>query len=408
MEVEPPRPWWYLRSMLVRSRDPIAVLTAVAMTASAAPRLAGAQPLDPYDSPPPPIDPAPADGAVAADDRDPEMDEAVALALVNRARELMVIESWLDAQQLLNEAIIRSPDGAAAAEARTLLETVNGKLGIVTNSEPVVGPIEDVDTVDPYADAQIDTMMPPVETPRPSGGRKFMLHAGAMGALIGGFIGDAATADVEPSEVDGDDVDTEDANGILGGALIGGLAGLAVGAAFRNSSWMTTDDIAVIDSFAGMGMFGALSLGALMQPEEGEAYSINAIFGIGGGALVGYMTAKRRDISARRMGRVDLYALAGGLAPWLIFLASDGTADDAQYAGFFSMAGIAGGAWLGFRTTRGWDGSSVVTDAPPALVRRGSDGSWTTGAPGFRPAEDPRLGPTLGKGLAATLVGVTF
>jgi hypothetical protein len=391
--------------MLVRSRDLIAVLTAVAMTASAT--AAGAQPLDPYDNPPPPIDPAPAGGAVAADDKDPEMDEAVALALVNRARELMVVESWLDAQQLLNEAIIRSPDGAAAAEARTLLETVNVKLGIVTH-EPVVTPIENFDTQDPYADAQIDTVMPPVDTPRPRGGRKFMLHAGAMGALIGGFIGDAATADVEPFEVDGDDVDTEDANGILGGALLGGLGGLALGAAFRNSDWMTTDDIAVIDSFAGMGLFGSLSLGALMQPQEGEAYSINAVFGIGGGALVGFMTAKRRDISGRRMGRVDLYALAGGLAPWLIFLASDGTADDAQYAGFFSMAGIAGGAWLGFRTTRSWDGDAGATDAPPALVRRGSDGNWTGGAPGFRPAEDPRLGPVLGKGLAANLLGVTF
>ena len=406
MEVEAPRAGWYLRSMLVRSRDLIAVLTAVAMTASAT--AAVAQPLDPYDNPPPPIDPAPADGAVASDEKDPAMDEAVAVALVTRAKELMVVESWLDAQQLLNEAIIRSPDGAAAAEARSLLDTVNGKLGIVTNPDPVVDPIENVDTQDPYAGAQIDTVMPPVDSPRPRGGRKFMLHAGAMGALIGGFIGDAATADVEPAEVDGDDRDTEDANGILGGALLGGLGGLALGAAFRNSDWMTSDDITVIDSFAGMGLFGALSLGALMQPQEGEAYSINAVFGIGGGALVGYMTAKRRDITSRRMARVDLYALAGGLTPWLIFMASDGDADGAQYAGFFSMAGIAGGAWLGFRTTRSWDGESSVTDAPPALVRRGSDGAWSAGAPGFRPAEDPRLGPVLGKGLAATLLGTTF
>jgi hypothetical protein len=387
-----------------RSRDLIAVLTAVAMTTAAT--AAGAQPLDPYDDPPPPIDPVPADGAVA-DDKDPEMDEAVAVALVARARELVAQEAWLDAQQLLNEAIIRSPDGAAAADARALLESVNVKLGIVTNTDPVVTPVDPVDTVDPYEHVQVDSQFPRDTAPARAG-RKFMLHAGVMGALIGGFIGDAATADLEPSEVDGDPVGEEDSGGILAGALIGGLGGLAVGAAFRKSEWMTTDDIAVIDSFAGMGLFGSLSLGALMQPEEGEAYSINAIFGVAGGALVGYMTAKKRDISARRMGRVDLYALAGGLAPWLIFAASDGTADDAQYAGFFSLAGLAGGAWLGFRTTRGWDGSVAVTDAPPAIVRRGSDGRWTTGTPGFRPAEDPRLGPVLGKGFAASVVGVTF
>jgi len=389
----------------------IAVLTAVA-TAGAA-TAAVAQPLDPYGDgpvdPPPPIepaaDPAPPDGAVA-DDRDPELDEAVAAALVARARELMAGEAWLDAQQLLNEAMIRSPEGAAAAEARVLLDEVNAKLGISTTTP--APPTPPVEPAEPYPGLGVIDHQPEAPRDRPRAGRKFMVHAGAMGALIGGFIGDAATADVDPIEVDGDDVDTEDAGGIVGGALLGALGGLAVGAAFRKSEWMTGDDIVVIDSFAAMGLVGSLSLGALMQPEEGEAYSINAVFGLGGGALTGYLVAKRRDLSGRRMGRVDLWAATGAVIPWLIFATGDGTADDAQYAGFFSMAGMVGGAWLGFRTTRSWDGPARQTDAPPALVRRGSDGDWSTGAPGLRPAEDPRLGPVLGRGLAADVVGVSW
>jgi hypothetical protein len=393
---------------MVRSRDLLAVLTAVATTGAAIPAVA--QPLDPYDDAPPPIEPTPPDSAVV-DERDPELDEAVAAALVTRSRELMAQEAWLDAQQLLNEALIRSPQGAAAAEARVLLEQVNAKLGIVTSTGPQE-PIEPVDTVDPYGGngnvQEVDTEVPGAPADKPRAGRKFIVHAGVMGALIGGFIGDAATADVDPVEIDGDDVNTEDSGGVVGGALLGAIGGLAIGYGFRRSEWMTTDDIAVIDSFAGMGLAGSLSMGALMQPEESEAYSVNAVFGLGGGALVGFLTAKRRDISARRMGRVDLYAFAGAVVPWAIFAASDGDADGAQYAGFFSMVGLAGGAWLGFRTTRDWDRGPAATDAPPALVRRGSDGRWSAGAPGFRAAEDPRLGPVLGKGLAADLVGVRF
>jgi hypothetical protein len=380
------------------------ILALLAAAVTLGPALASAQPRDPYDDPPaqpppdmgePPADPEPPPGAVT-DDRDPEIDEAVAASLVERARELMAIEEWADAKQLLGEAIVRSPDGAAAAEAQVLIEQVNVKLGIAPKVDPVV--------VDPYADEPgigddiggppVDpyTMPPMVDEGPRRGGRRFLVHATAIGAVIGGFLGDAASADVDPIPVDGDDINTEDSSGVIAGVLLGGLGGLAVGAAYRNADWMTRDDIIVIDSFAAFGMLGSLGLAGVMSPVEAEGYSLNAMIGTAAGAVTGIIIAKRRDISARRMRRVDLIAGAGALLPWMIFGLADGNRDGAQVAGFFSMAGMVGGAWLGFRLTRHWDdrGTSATVDAPMALLRRHSDGGWSLGVPTIRPAHESR------------------
>jgi hypothetical protein len=397
----------------MRARSVLAALTALATVTPAA-----AQPLpDPYgeeDPPPPPEEAAPPDGAVS--DRDPEVEEAIAAALVARARELIGLEEYVDAQQLLGEALVRSPDGPAGADARVLLEQVNAMLGITTTPPepppeivPPIDPAQTITPVDPAIGAELDR-----PEPTPSG-RTFMLHAAVIGGFVGGFFGDAASADTEPFEVDGDDVNTETSGPVIGGVLLGGLAGLAVGAGFRRSRWMTRDDIVVIDSFAAMGMVGALSMGALMDPAEGEAYSVNAILGIGAGVITGFVVARKRDISARRMGRVDLWAASGAVAPWLIFAAAGGgTSDDAQAVGFFSMAGMAAGAWLGFRLTRKWDRDRVAAgpaprdDAPLALLRRDAAGMWSLGTPGLRPASNPVLGPALGAGMAADVLGVSF
>jgi hypothetical protein len=381
-------------------RTPLALLAAAAVLA---PALARAQPMDPYGSdpapdpggvkPPPPVGDPPADPPPGVTgDRDPEIDEAVAASLVVRAKQLMSIEEWADAKQLLTEALVRSPDGATAVEANQLMEQVNLKLGIA--------PKVDTTPVDPYADDQVgigDPINPevpqpeqPYAYPQPArnGGKKFLLHATTIGAVIGGFLGDAATADVQPIEVDGDPINTEDSGGVIAGVLLGGLGGLAIGAGFRHSPWMTTDDITVIDSFAAMGMVGSLSLAGVMHPVESEGYSVNAVIGTAAGAVTGYVVAKRRDLSKRRMGRVDLWAATGALVPWAIFAAAKGNANGAKAAGFFSMAGMIGGAWLGFRLTRHWDDkrtTSATVDAPMALFQRHSDGIWTLGAPAIAP-----------------------
>lgn len=384
----------------------LATLLAVA----AAPTIAAAQPVDPYAEPTAPV--GPGDGA-ATGEQDAEVNEVVAAALVARARTLMAAEQWADAQQLLSEAVQRSPDGAAAAEARPLIDEVNLELGITTAVDPV--PDDQVgigDPIDPFADQQLDPEIPP---PPPEelggGGRRFMWHAAGLGAIVGGFFGDAVSADVDPMEIDGDPRDTEDGGAIVGGVLLGGLAGLAVGAGFRNSKWMTRDDVVVVDSFAMFGMVGSLSLAALMQPVEGEAYSVNAILGTTAGAITGLVMAKRRDISSRRMARVDLWAAVGALTPWVLFAAADGDSDDAQVAGFFSMAGLGGGIWLGFRLTRTWDqrvGTDTLSDAPAGIVRRSSAGSWSVGGPSLRPLHNPALGVPLGRGAAVDVVGISW
>ena len=359
-----------------------------------------APPLDPYDDPPP-ADPPP--GAVS-DERDPEVDEAVAASLVARARELIALEKWQDAQQLLGEAVARSPDGAAAAEARPLLEQVNARLGITRPAAPATpSPVPDTRT----AVVQVpDYDLPPGPSEAPRAGRRFILHTTVIGAVLGGMFFDAATVDTRVG--DGDPVDTEEDGAVVGGVLLGALGGLAVGALVRNNEWMTRDDVVVIDSFAAIGLVASLDFGAILKPAHQEAYSINGIFGLGGGAVAGWVIAKRNDLSARRMKRVDLWAGAGAVAPWLVFAAADGDEDGARVAGLLSLAGLVGGAWIGFRTTRGWDDrdeDDAVADAPPALLRRDSTGAWSLGAPGLRPSQDPRLGEVHGRGVAADLLG---
>jgi hypothetical protein len=389
----------------------VSVLTAVATAASTT--AAVAQPLDPYGDPAPAPDtkpaPPPADQPPGVTDRDPEMDEAVAAALVRRAKELIAVEAWADAQQLLGEAVVRSPDGAAATEARALLVDVNAKLGIQPAQAEPQPPQPPPDRVADPVVQQLDYERP--EAPRgPSrGGRAFLGHSIVIGGVIGGFFGDVVTADIDGTEIDGDPEDTEDAGGIVGGVLLGAVGGLALGMGLRKNEWMTRDDVTVIDSFTAFGMVGSLSLGAVMDPAETEAYSMNAVIGTGAGLVTGLLVAKKHEISSRRMARVDLWAAAGALAPWLIFTAADGDHDGAQVAGVFSIAGLVGGAWLGFRVTRDWDGAPAYRDdAPPAVVRRGSDGAWSVGAPSLRPVNDPSLGPVLGRGAAVGLVGARW
>jgi len=388
-----------------RARVIAASLITAFIAASTVP--VAAQPVDPYA--PLDADPKAPPAPPAVGDKDPTIAEAVAAALVARARELIAADQWQDAQTLLGEALVESPDGPAGTEARALLDEVNRHLGVGSgNVEDPYGDIGDPigdPIVDPYAGQQVDGELPPLPGSPPDGGRKFFWHTAVMGGLAGGFIGDAATADLNNDGFD------EETNGpIVAGVIVGALAGAGLGAAFRSNKWMTRADLVTIDSFTAMGLIGALEFTALLDPVESEAYSQSGVFGLIGGAITGLVMAKRHDWSARRMTRVDLFAAGGAVAPWLIYAAANGDSNDAQVAGFFSLAGLIGGAWLGFRTTRNMDAPKVSTiaDAPGGVVQRDSDGSWHAGGVSLRPAELPDLGPALGKGGVVDLVGAAF
>ncbi|MCA9678164.1 MAG: hypothetical protein KC464_24265, partial [Myxococcales bacterium] len=339
--------------------------------------VAHAQPLDPYGPDPDPD----ALAAGAKDAGDPEIDEAVAAALVARARELIAMEAWADAQQLLGEALVRSPGGAAAADAAALLPAVKAKLGIdagaATTDVGVGGPGLG-DPIDPDHQRH-DPETPPVDVPaaRGAGRGALAFHLAGYGAVvgfalidprdqnngagagvllgglagglggyflarradldmaeartlgsltswgevIGGLIGDAAGADL-----DHDGIDEEDPLSTVVGASIGGGLGLIAGEVLRRRGGVTSGDVALIDSLAGMGVIGGLSMGALMQPSEGEGYSINAAFGAAGGVVVGLYLGNKHDVSVRRMLRVDLWAGAGAVVPWVLYgLVADDT-----------------------------------------------------------------------------------
>lgn len=383
----------------------LALITAY-LAATVAP--VGAQPVDPYA----PLDPAkPAAPATTADGKDLAIAEAVASALVARARELIAADRWADAQQLLGEAVIESPEGLAATEARRLLEEVKRHLGMTDpGSGGPADPYGDIgDPIgDPYVDPnqqRFDPELPPVPATTADGGRKFFWHTAVMGAFVGGFLGDAATADTNL-----DEFDDESSGPIVAGVLIGTLAGAGVGATFRKNKWLTRADVFTVDSFTAMGLVASLEFTAMLDPVFSEAYSQSGIFGIVGGAITGLVMAKRHDYSVKRMTRVDLFAAGGAALPWLIYAAADGDSDDAQVAGFFSLGGLIGGAWLGFRTTRKMDEPrpSTIADAPGGFVQRDSDGTWHAGGLSLRPVGYRELGPTLGTGGVLDVVGVSF
>ncbi|HVV81922.1 MAG TPA: hypothetical protein VHE35_02540, partial [Kofleriaceae bacterium] len=158
---------------------------------------------------------------------------------------------------------------------------------------------------------------------------------------------------------------------------------------------------------------GGLTTAVVIDPPEGEAYSLNAALGIAGGYVVGNLAARRVEISARRLLRVNALALIGAGVPMLLWRATDDSAaitDDgsngAQAWGLLTTAGLVGGAYLGFRWTRGMDrgrasaGAGAAADpaAPAAVFQRAPDGSWNAGGLGVTPASH-------GRGAALTLVG---
>lgn len=399
--------------------------------------------------------------------QDPVLAGRIAEALVVRAQELLDARVFLDAKQLAVEALVASPKGSSAERARAIIHAVNQQLGIPEDaprpaprpeSKPEPKPIEDVDT-SPIQDPTLSQgpVAPPPEGALPNARLTASVHgglyAGLIGATIGSFFSDDAPAEgavpvglavglagalalpkltdklhLNESEVRtigaatvwggvlgglfGDIAKTEgtSAREVLVSASVGStLAGLG-GYAFARTTKLTRGDVALVDTLAGIGAVGGLTLGMLMQPAETEAYSLNSVFGVAGGVVVGLIAAPRTNTTPRRMLRVAGLAALGAGAPFLLYGAihdSSSSADE-RITGLLSTAGLVVGAYLGFRFTQGMDDGldtldgkphkDAVDDAPIALVGRSSTGRWGLGGIGIQPlarALAPQPGMTL-------------
>lgn len=410
------------------------------------------------------MDPYATPGSAAPDQ---PMSERVASALVNRAQELLEARSFLDAKQLAVEALVGSPRGPSAEHARTIIHAVNQQLGIQEDTpRPEPRPQEDVDTA-PIRDPTLPTesILPPPEGRLPTGRTAGLVHGALYGGLLGATVGaffssdspakgavpvglavGAAGAFAVPKLVDrlalseaqvrmigsatiwggmvgglfGDVAKTQGTSArevLVPASITATLAGLGAYSITRTQK-LTRGDIALIDTLAGIGAVGGFAVGMVMQPAETEAYSLNSALGIVGGVALGAIFAPMTNTTPRRMVRVAGFAAIGGAAPFLLYAgihSASSTADE-RVTGLLSTVGLVGGAWLGFRLTRGMDDGldtldgkrgkpDKQDDAPLALVGRSSDGRWGMGGLGLSPLS-PALAPQ--RGMALQLVGATF
>jgi hypothetical protein len=430
---------------------------AAVLAASAA---ASAQPVDPY---------APATGS-------PQLSDEVAASLVARAQELFEAKLYLDAKQLAVEALVNAPNGPSSAKAKAIIKASNAALGIDERPAPVVDHVPSTEpsteptmepTTDPIAQPVTDSTMPP---PQPAAtGHSYSTAAMTHGALFGGSLGGMIGALVRPRhqasgavlfglplaaagafiapevarKLDADNAQVLTLGaGDLWGGVIGGMfaatveggnggrvtgAGVMLGSTigatlgtlgtlgFAKDHQFSEGDVTLIDTFAGIGTVGGITVGMLMQPAQREAYAVNSILGAAAGLVTGYVVAPMTNTTPRRMARVAGLSLAGGAVPFLLYAAiydSHATYDERLVGGLSSL-GLIGGAWLGFYLTRDLDvGLDVNTrkkkdddDAPPAMLGRNSSGRWALDGVALKPL-DPRLAPQAG--LAVTLVGATF
>src|SRR5262249_15701345 len=167
--------------------------------------------------------------------------------------------------------------------------------------------------------------------------------ATVWGGVIGGLFGDIAK------------LNGTTAREVLVAASLGPTVAGAASVGLGRENKLTRGDVALIDTLAGMGAVGGLTVGMVMQPVHGEAYSLNSVLGIAGGTLAGYIAAPMTNTTPRRMLRVAGLAAAGGAAPFLLYAAVHGpsTTVDERLTGLLSTGGLIAGAWLGFWLARG-------------------------------------------------------
>lgn len=389
---------------------------------------------------------------------DPVLAEQVAQSLVARAQELYDARVFADAKQLAVEALVKSPKGAAAEHAKYLIKKINDQLGIDDTQPP--NPTDKVDLT-PFSDRAPPPPLPASpEQPRASRVSTSVhagLYVGLIGTTVGAFFSDsspasgavpaglataAAGAVFLPPLVDklkwneaqvrtvgsgtvwggvigglfgdiGKKRNTT-ARQVLVGASVGATAGGAAGALLARDDRYTPGDVALVDTFAGIGAVGGLTVGMVMQPAETEAYSLNAALGAAGGVVVGLLAAPQTNTTPRRMARVAGAAAIGAAAPFLLYagIRDSSSTGDERAVGALSSIGMLAGAYVGFRLTRDLDvgldrlpRKPADDDAPPSLVGRASSGRWTVGPPAIGPLSR-QLAPQ--SGMALSLVGGTF
>ena len=373
------------------------ILASTMLASTVAHAQPGADPYSQRTPPPAPPQPAPTPPPQPQPQPLPNQDavlaEQIAISLVARATELFEAKFYADAKQLATEALVRSPRGTAAEQAKHLLTAINTAMGV--REEKPVEPQVKVDrtVVDPLAQPA-----PVVERNEgmPTAWVRSIASGVVWGGAMGGLFADAV-------KVDG----TKASHVALGagiGAAIGGVAGYGIG----KKRHPTRGDAALVDTLAGIGGAGGFTLGMLMQPVETEAYSVNAIIGIASGLLVGYIAAPQTNTTERRMLRVAGISLAGGALPFLLYagIYDDTTDNDEQLVGALATAGLLGGAVVGFRLTRNMDVGKDLpadeADAPIALLGRHSSGKWSANGIGLAPLS-PQLSPQ--PGMTLSLLG---
>jgi hypothetical protein len=395
----------------------------------------GAAPAAPSD---PPGAPAASSSPAVPDPAAAQLAEEIAFSLTARAQQLLDNKQYADAKQLATEAIARSPRGVAAERAQLILRAANTALGIATPAPP---PVESVPE-DPYPE--------PPDAPAPASGpvegstsaRTYALvhtslYGGLVGATLGSLVDDSVAVEAGVGAVgaaagayflprlltrryDAEQIRTVGSASLWGGVVGGLLAdvttslddtsprqvllGATLGATVTTAGGLlltrsrpfTHGDVLLTDTLAAMGATGGLTLGLAMQPFETEGYSLNAALGVAAGVAVGMVAAPQIDATPKRVAYIAGGAAAGAAAPWLLYLlVADGdTNNDEQAFGLVSTAGMLAGAYLGLRWSRhlikGQDvheRSAAADDAPPALLRRSSTGSFAFGGPSLRASQ---------------------
>ncbi len=378
--------------------------------------------------------------------------EQIAQSLVARAQELFDARVFVDAKQLALEALQQSAKGPAGEHARYLVRLANKQLGLP--DQPLPG-----DTIqfsatavdDPDDKVKIENDPLPAQPERPDPQIASRVHGamyfgwlgatigsffsdenpenGAIPVAIGGAVGGALLAPVIEDKLGwtdaqmrtvgsastwggvvgafmADAVKQEGTTGrhVLVGGSIGSTIGGLVGAGVASQKRFTRGDVALVDTFAGIGTVGGLTLGMLMQPAQGEAYSVNAIIGATAGWLTGFIAGPLTDTTPKRMTRVMAASVIGGAAPFLLYgvIYDDTTHADERITGFLSTTGLILGAYVGFRLTRSMadgtdthDGKRKKDPDEIGLVHRHADGQWTLGTVGIQPLS-PLLAPQPG------------
>jgi hypothetical protein len=410
--------------------------------------------LDPYETrkPAPPAPPPQLPIPPSSPPEDSVLAEQIAQSLVARAQELYDARVFVDAKQLALEALQQSPKGAAGEHARYLVRLANKQLGLP--DQPLPGDTIQINATavdEPDDKVKIENDPLPAQPERPDWQVASRVHGalyfGLLGTTIGSFltkdnpengaipvglgaaIGGALVAPVIEDKLGwseaqmrtvgsgtawggviggffGDAVkkDGTNARHVLVGASVGSTIGGLAGAGIASQKRFTHGDVALVDTFAGIGAVGGLTLGMLMQPAEGEAYSVNAIVGATAGYVTGFIAAPLTDTTPKRMSRVMFASALGGSVPFLLYAAiyDDSSDSDERAVGFLSTTGLVLGAYIGFRLTRGMadgtdthDGKRKKDPNELGLVHRHADGQWALGTLGVQPLS-PLLAPQPG------------